>query len=92
MSYETFRARNGENAPGQFYVTSECLDCDLCRDTRPQIFARWEPHGYSYVKRQPKNLSERSIALELVDSCPDKAIHSDGDQFDWDSEFPTSTK
>ena len=29
-----------KNVPGKFYVDSNCIDCDLCRDSAPDFFAR----------------------------------------------------
>ena len=50
--------KNVENVPGKFYVDSQCIDCDLCRETAPNNFTRAEDEGYSYVFKQPENAEE----------------------------------
>ena len=30
--------RIAENAPGEFYVDSSCIDCDTCRTLAPDTF------------------------------------------------------
>ena len=42
-----------ESVPGKFYVDSQCIDCDLCRETAPKNFTRQDDGGYSYVFAQP---------------------------------------
>ena len=42
-----------ESVPGKFYVDSQCIDCDLCRETAPKSFTRQDDGGYSYVFAQP---------------------------------------
>ena len=34
--------KNPENVSGKFYVDSQCIDCDLCRETAPANFTRQE--------------------------------------------------
>ena len=67
-----------ENAPGKFYVDSQCIDCDVCRDTAPAIFARDDDNGYSYVKKQPENPQEYELCREAFHACPVEAIGDDG--------------
>ena len=38
-----------ENVEGRYFVDSECIDCDACRETAPQNFMRQQEEGYSYV-------------------------------------------
>ena len=45
-------------APGKYFVDSNCIDCDICRDTAPGDFRADEDEGYSYVFKQPKNHEE----------------------------------
>ena len=70
--------RNPENVPGEFYVDSQCIDCDLCRDTAPNNFTREEDEGYSYVYKQPENDDEREQCVEAMEGCPVEAIGEDG--------------
>ena len=69
---------NPENIKGTFYVDSQCIDCDLCRETAPNNFRREEDEGYSYVYKQPENDEEREQCVEAMDGCPVEAIGDDG--------------
>ncbi len=47
-----------ETVTGEFYVDSQCIDCDVCRDTAPDNFTRSNKGGYSFVyknRRRPKS-------------------------------------
>lgn len=66
-----------ESVPGPFYVTSECIDCDMCRETAPTIFRRHEEIGFSIVFHQPETEVERGQALEGLQGCPVEAIGCD---------------
>ncbi len=66
------------NADGSFYVDSECIDCDLCRQTAPDNFERNEDEGYSYVSKQPENEDEEEACREAIEECPVDAIGDDG--------------
>lgn len=66
--------RYSENAPGRFYVDSQCIDCDVCRVTAPQNFHREEEKGYSFVSRQPATPEEEAQCQEALDCCPVEAI------------------
>ena len=68
-----------ENTSGEYYVDSQCIDCDLCRQTAPGNFERNENEGYSYVHRQPESDEEKAQCEEALDECPVEAIGSDGD-------------
>ena len=70
--------RNEENVGGKFYVDSQCIDCDLCRETAPSNFTRAEDEGYSYVFKQPENESEEAQCREAMEGCPVEAIGEDG--------------
>ncbi len=78
-----FHKRYPDNVVGNFYVTWECTDCDLCRVTAPNNFFRNDEGGYSYVKNQPVTPEEETLCREAVEGCPCEAIYADGDQFDW---------
>ena len=56
--------KNVENVPGKFYVDSQCIDCDLCRETAPNNFTRADDEGYSYVFKQPENAEELARRCE----------------------------
>lgn len=67
-----------ENAAGKYYVDTNCIDCDLCRQTAPKNFARNDDGGYSYVFKQPKNATEINQCREAKDGCPVDAIGNNG--------------
>jgi ferredoxin len=67
-----------ENVPGEFYVDSQCIDCDVCRDTAPANFTRYDENGYSYVYKQPKTSEELELCEEAMNACPVEAIGNDG--------------
>jgi ferredoxin len=71
-------ARLPENAPGRFYVDTQCIDCDVCRVTAPASFQRSEEKAYSYVYRQPATAEEEALCEEAMDCCPVEAIGKDG--------------
>jgi ferredoxin len=63
-----------QNAPGPWYVDSNCIDCDLCRETAPSVFRRDEDGGYSIVFHQPETEDEKKLATEAKEGCPVEAI------------------
>ncbi len=66
------------NESGPWYVDSNCIDCDLCRETAPSVFRRDEDGGYSIVFHQPETEKERKSAAEAKEGCPVEAIGDDG--------------
>ena len=70
--------KNVENVPGKFYVDSQCIDCDLCRETAPANFKRDDDGGHSYVYKQPETDEERTLSEEALAGCPVEAIGRDG--------------
>ena len=71
-----------DNVAGRFYVGDQCLDCDACREIAPEIFARNDEGGYSYVKKQPETPEEEARCREAIAVCCTDTIHDDGDRFD----------
>ena len=67
-----------DNTGGKFYVDTQCIDCDLCRQTAPENFDRNADGGFSYVKKQPGNPDEEAQCTEALEGCPVEAIGSDG--------------
>ena len=63
-----------ENAPGDYFVDSSCIDCDTCRFVAPGVFARSDAHGMSVVARQPATLAERRRAAMALVACPTSSI------------------
>jgi ferredoxin len=70
--------KNPEGVPGKYYVDSQCIDCDLCRETAPDNFQRSDEEGYSYVYKQPQNEEEEALCIEAMEGCPVEAIGDDG--------------
>ena len=66
-----------DNVKGKFYVDTECIDCNLCRETAPDNFADHED-GYSYVYKQPTEQGEADACIEAMVGCPVDAIGDDG--------------
>ncbi len=71
--------KNEKNVPGKFYVDSSCIDCDLCRESAPDFFARDDDEGVSYVKKQPGTEEEVASCTEAMEGCPVQAIGDDGE-------------
>jgi ferredoxin len=71
-------ARLPENEPGRYYVDSQCIDCDVCRDIAPNNFTRETSKGYSFVYKQPGNPNEENLCREALETCPVEAIGADG--------------
>lgn len=71
--------KNEENVGGKFYVDSQCIDCDLCRETAPSNFTRADDEGYSFVFKQPENAEEVEQCEEAMEGCPVEAIGEDGE-------------
>ena len=71
--------KNPENVPGAYFVDSQCIDCDLCRQTAANNFDRNASSGYAFVKKQPTTAEERAQCTEAKESCPVEAIGDDGE-------------
>ncbi len=67
-----------DNVAGKFFVDNQCIDCDLCRETAPDNFARSDDGGYSFIKLQPRNPDEEQLCVEAMEGCPVEAIGNDG--------------
>jgi glyoxylase-like metal-dependent hydrolase (beta-lactamase superfamily II)/ferredoxin len=61
-----------ENAPGDFFVDSTCIDCDTCRQIAPAVFG--QAPGTSFVKAQPVSSPDRRVALRALLACPTGSI------------------
>ncbi len=70
--------RYSQNAAGKFYVDTQCIDCDLCRETAPDFFTREEDGGFSYVHTQPTTQADIDMCMEALEGCPVSAIGNDG--------------
>lgn len=61
---------------GEYFVSEQCIDCDLCRQLAPTIFHRkfTGAGSMSVVSRQPCCDLEFQKADEAKDACPVGAI------------------
>ena len=78
-----------ENAPGDFFVDSTCIDCDTCRWVGRGMFTR--EGDMSAVTRQPSTDAERQKAFQALLSCPTASIGCTGDKkilYDTGLSFP----
>ena len=66
------------NIPGRFYVDRQCIDCDLCRETAPAFFTRFDEGGHSFVYAQPQTQEDIDLCREALEGCPVDAIGEDG--------------
>jgi ferredoxin len=64
---------------GKYYVDTQCIDCDLCRETAPANYMRNDEEGFSYVYKQPETPEEETLTKDALDNCPVEAIGSDGE-------------
>lgn len=65
---------NPENVPGKYFITNECIDCDLCRETAPRNMCRSDEKQYSYVCKQPSTKEEEEQCKQAFEGCPVKAV------------------
>lgn len=63
-----------DNAEGEVFVDSSCIDCATCRMLAPDTFAYSEARGQTIVRAQPgESHTRRRAALALV-ACPTSSI------------------
>lgn len=68
----SLQQRLPENAPGDFFVDSTCIDCDTCSQLAPGIF---RDHGdQCSVHHQPQTDDETRLAMMALVSCPTGSI------------------
>jgi ferredoxin len=67
-----------QNVEGRFYVDTHCINCSLCPEIAPDIFATNHDEGYEYVKKQPRNTTELKLVAEAISECPANAIKDNG--------------
>ena len=64
--------RLAENAAGDFFVDSTCIDCDACRQIAPEVFA--DSGEFSFVHTQPASEEQTRKALQALLTCPTGSI------------------
>lgn len=70
--------RVSENAEGEFFVDSTCIDCDTCRQIAPSVFR--DHGGASSVYAQPATAEEEERASMALVACPTASIGKLGDR------------
>lgn len=68
----------GGQPAGRYYVDSQCIDCDLCRETSPANFMRNDGECFSFVYKQPETPEEEALCKDALANCPVEAIGDDG--------------
>jgi glyoxylase-like metal-dependent hydrolase (beta-lactamase superfamily II) len=71
------KKRVPEDAPGDFFVDSTCIDCDTCRQLAPAVFG--EAPDHAFVRTQPATVADRRRALHALVCCPTGSIGCLGD-------------
>ncbi len=71
--------KHEQNVAGKYYVDTQCIDCDLCRQSAPENFSRNDEKGYIYVSKQPASSEEEAQCQEALENCPVTAIGNDGE-------------
>jgi ferredoxin len=67
-----------QNVEGRFYVDTHCINCSLCSEIAPDIFATNHHEGYEYVRKQPQNEAEHQRVAEAMGLCPARSIQDSG--------------
>ena len=67
-----------QNIAGKIYVNTHCINCSLCAEIIPDVFATNHDEGYEYVKKQPQHKTEHKLVAEAMQLCPANAIRNDG--------------
>jgi glyoxylase-like metal-dependent hydrolase (beta-lactamase superfamily II) len=72
------RERHPENAPGDWYVDQNCIDCGASRNVAPGLIA--ERGGQCVFVRQPESAAELVQAWRARLLCPTASIHTESAQ------------
>jgi glyoxylase-like metal-dependent hydrolase (beta-lactamase superfamily II) len=65
-----------EDAPGDFFVDTTCIDCDTCRQLATATFG--EAADHAFVRAQPASAEARRDALRALVCCPTGSIGCTG--------------
>ncbi len=80
------KRRHPNNDAGAWFVDTTCIDCDICREHEPAVFAR---HGEgTYVARPPRTPDETRRAWLALQACPVACIGATGESRPRDAVFP----
>ncbi len=75
----TLSLRIPENAPGRFYVDSNCSGCTLCGFLAPGLFKQVSGKGRFFLQVQPATPGGVRLVRDAMKYCPAGAIRDDGD-------------
>lgn len=71
-------SRYADNVEGAYYVTENCINCDLCAAIAPEVFKSAVDGSHCIVFAQPESEEDVSMALDALSYCPVEAINNDG--------------
>lgn len=71
-------SKQPQSVEGKWYVDTQCIDCDLCRQTAPENFTRNEDDGFTYLHMQPATPEQEEACEQAAGECPVEAIGNDG--------------
>jgi glyoxylase-like metal-dependent hydrolase (beta-lactamase superfamily II)/ferredoxin len=66
--------RLSQNAPGDYFVDSTCIDCGTCRQIAPDVYGRSDAAGQTVVLCQPQTPASRLRAAMGLVACPTASI------------------
>jgi glyoxylase-like metal-dependent hydrolase (beta-lactamase superfamily II) len=72
------RKRHPENAPGGWYVDTECINCSAARTVAPGLIVGGG--GQSVFARQPATEEERRMGWRARLLCPTASVHGEREQ------------
>ena len=67
-----------DNAPGRYYVTSDCNGCGICFSYALQNFMYTNDSSKYFVMNQPVDEREEEDIRRAMDVCPMVCIMDDG--------------
>jgi len=67
--------RHAQNAPGNWYVDTRCIDCSAARTVAPDLIVR--RGGQSVFARQPASAEELATAWRARLLCPTASVHTE---------------
>jgi glyoxylase-like metal-dependent hydrolase (beta-lactamase superfamily II) len=65
--------RHPQNVPGDWYVDTRCIDCDVSRHYAPGLITALAD-GQSVVARQPASAEEETLLWRAALACPTRSI------------------
>lgn len=66
--------RYDDNAPGLFFVDTECIACDTCGTMAKPFFKLTDDFDHAIVYHQPQSEKEIQLCNATLSACPVDAI------------------